>query len=236
MPRAQGGSLPPPVYLLALQGPCRHCRALGGGVSWGHQNAERYFLLEQCRLRVRERTGSIPALFPPGTHKLRAEAQKAASRGLVGCCCQSQEGRGPWRMQAGGRGTTRTRTSQEISGRKLEGRVISPPPSTCSWRAGRPFQERFLSWRQLERRLGKLIPATPLFSTNREAAERSMIRSEVKNFPLYDHVPKLCTLRFQGFLGTCLRVHVRSVRTYDLCARVKGCCDAAGFLSFLSDL
>ena len=45
-----------------------------GGVSWGHQNTERYFLVEQCHLRVGERTGSIPALFPLGAYKLHAEA------------------------------------------------------------------------------------------------------------------------------------------------------------------
>ena len=85
----------------------------------------------------------------------------------------------PWRRQTGGRGTTRTWAGQERSGRKLEGRVFSPQPSTCWRRAGRPFQEHFSSWQQLER-LGTLIPATSLFSKNREAAERSMIRSRLK--------------------------------------------------------
>lgn len=90
----------------------------------------------------------------------------------------SEPGR-PWAVEEAGRRRRHhpDRAGQERSGRKLEGRVVSPEPGTCWRRAGRPFQERFPSWRQLERRLGELIPATSLFRKNREAAERSMIRS-----------------------------------------------------------
>lgn len=52
---------------MSIQGPCRHCRALRGSISWGHQNAERcHFLMEQCQLGSRDRICTTPCLISPG--------------------------------------------------------------------------------------------------------------------------------------------------------------------------
>ena len=132
--------------------------------------------MEQCHLRVGERTGSILALFPLGAYKLHAEAPEGwepRARRLM----LSEPGR-PCAVEEADR---RTRHHPDLGwpGKiwaQAGGEGLQPPAEHLLEEAGRPFQERFSSWQQLER-LGKLIPATSLFSKNREAAERSMIRT-----------------------------------------------------------